>query len=61
MKSDCNFKECKYCMYKEYGDDLLRCAASRLGLAWHKLFKELPIVNKFINDDKHCIWFQKEE
>lgn len=61
MKSDCYFDECKDCMYKEHSDDLLCCAASRLGLAMYRLIKELPIINKLIDDNKYCNWYQKEE
>lgn len=61
MKSDCHFDECKDCLYRERNDDLLCCAGSRLCLAWHRLIKELPIINKFIDDDYYCNWYQKEE
>ena len=61
MKSDCYFDECKDCMYREHNDNLCCCAASRLGLAWYRLLKELPIVNRFIVDYKYCNWYQKEE
>lgn len=56
-----NFDECQDCLYKEHSDKLLCCAASRLGLAWHRLIKESPIINKFIDDNKYCNWFQKGE
>lgn len=61
MKSDCYFDECKDCLYRECSDKLVGCAASRLGLAWYRLIKELPIINKFVVDYKYCNWFQKEE
>ena len=61
MKSDCYFDECKDCLYREHSDSLYCCAASRLGLAWHRLIKETPIINKFADDYKYCNWYQKEE
>ena len=61
MKSNCYFDECKDCINNQYNDDLLCCVRSRLGLAWHRLLKEIPITNKFIADNKYCNWFQKEE
>lgn len=61
MKSDYYFDECKDCMYREYSDELFCCAGSRLGLALHKLIKELPIISKFVDDYKYCGWYQKEE
>lgn len=61
MNSDCYFDECKDCMNRQYSDDLCCCAANRLGLAWYRLLKEIPIINKFIEDNKCCDWFEKEE
>lgn len=61
MKSNCYFDECKDCINNQYNDDLFCCAASRLGLAWYRLFKEIPIINRFVNDYKYCNWYQKEE
>ena len=52
MKPDCYFDECKDCLYREHSDDLLCCAGSRLGLAWYRLIKELPIINKLVDDYK---------
>ena len=60
MKSDCCFDECKDCLHKEYSDDLCCCTTSRLTLAWYRLLKELPIVNKFIDNYKYCNWYEKE-
>ena len=60
MKSDCCFDECKDCLNKEYNDKLLGCATNRLSLAFHKLFKEIPIINRFTDDCKHCNWYEKE-
>ena len=40
MKSDCYFDECKDCLYREYSDKLVGCAANRLGLAWYRRGEE---------------------
>lgn len=61
MKSDCCFEECKDCLHREYADNLYCCQANRLGLAWHRLIKELPFINKFADDYRYCNWYQKEE
>lgn len=61
MKSDCYFDECKDCLYREHSDDLVCCAASRLGLACHRLVEELPIINRLIDGHKSCSWYQKDE
>ena len=59
MKSDCYFDECKYCINKEYNDDLVCCLSNRLSLAWHKLLLELPLINKLIDKHKFCYWFEE--
>ena len=61
MKSDCYFDECRDCLYKQHNDKLLCCTTNRLGLAWHRLLLELPLINKFIDDYRYCHWYQKEE
>lgn len=61
MKSSYYFDECKDCLHREYSDKLYCCAASKLGLAWYRVLKELPIINKFVVDYKYCNWFLKEE
>ncbi len=61
MKSDCYFDECKDCLYREHSDDLLCCAASRMGLAWHRWIKELPIIDRLADSYKYCNWYQKED
>ena len=60
MQSDCYFEECKNCVYKEHSNDLLCCIFSRLGLAHHKLYLEIPIINKFIEKNKQCNWYMEE-
>ena len=60
MKSDCYFKECKDCINREYNNELLCCLSNRLGLAWHRLFLEIPIINKFIDKHRFCYMFEKE-
>ena len=59
MKSDCYFEECKDCMYKECSHFLMCCLTSRLCLALHRLFLEVPIVNKFTSKNEHCHWYLK--
>lgn len=54
------FKECEYCIYKEYNDDLLCCLSNRLSLAWHRFILEMPLINKFIDKHKFCYTFEKE-
>lgn len=61
MKSDIRFDECKDCVYREYSDKLVGCAANRLSLAWHRMIKELPIINKFIDDNRYCYWFIEDK
>lgn len=61
MKSDCYFDECKYCIYKDYSNNLMCCAISKLGLAFHKLTTEIPIVNKLVDKYKYCNWFIKDK
>ena len=61
MKSNCYFEECKDCLYRKHNDDLLCCLTNRLGLAFHELLKELPIINKFIDSYKYCHYFEKEQ
>lgn len=60
MKTNCYFDECRHCVNREYNNDLACCLSNRLGLAWHKLLLELPIINKFIDKQKFCYWFEKE-
>ena len=60
MESDCYFDECKDCVYRKYNGDLIGCLTNRLSLAWHKLLLEMPFINKFIDKQKFCYWFQKE-
>ena len=61
MKPNNCFDECKDCMYKDHSDDLMCCVVSKLGLAFHKLFVETPIVNKFVDKYKYCNWFIEEK
>lgn len=56
-KVECRFAECDYCILN--GTDALCCAASRLGLACHRLIQSMPIVNLFMSS-KQCAWFTKE-
>lgn len=60
IESDCYFDECKCCINKQHNDELLYCLSNRLGLAWHKLFLEIPIINKFIDKYRFCYMFEKE-
>ena len=60
IKSNCYFDECKNCINREYNDNLLCCLSNRLSLAWHKLFLELPFINKFVSKNKFCNMFEKE-
>ena len=60
MESGCYFDECENCVWREVNNDLVVCLSSRLSLAWHKLFLELPLINKFIDKHKYCHWFVKE-
>ena len=57
--NDCYFKECEDCIYREYNDDLASCLSNRLRLAWHRLLLEIPFINKFIDGNKYCYWFEK--
>ena len=59
--SECYFKECEECIYREYNNDLVCCVSNRLRLAFHRLFMAMPIINKFISKDKHCYWFERDE
>ena len=52
------FDECENCLYKEHNDDLWCCLTNRLSLAWHKLLLELPIISKFIDNNRHCYSYQ---
>lgn len=61
MKNDCYFDECKDCLWREYNNDLICCLTSRLNLAWHKLFIELPIINKFIDKNRYCHWYERDK
>lgn len=61
MKLDCYFDECKDCLHREYNDDFVGCLSNRLGFAWHRLIKELPLINKLADDYRYCHWYQKEE
>ena len=61
MKSDCCFTECKNCMYKDHSNDLICCLVSKLGLAFHKLVIEIPIVNRFIDKYKYCNWYIEDK
>ena len=61
MKSDFYFDECKYCINREYNDDLICCLSNRLSLAWHILLLEMPLINKFIDKHKYCHWFEREQ
>ena len=60
MKSDCYFDECKDCIWREHNNDLVGCLGNRLNLAWHKLLLEMPLINKLIEKEKYCTWFEKE-
>lgn len=60
MKSDCYFDECKHCIWREHSDYLVCCLSNRLSLAWHRLFLEMPIINKLIEKHKFCHMFKKE-
>lgn len=60
-QNNCYFEECKNCMYKEYNNDLVCCLSNRLGLAFHKLLKEIPFVNKLIDKNRYCYGFTMEE
>lgn len=57
MKSNCYFEECGYCEFQDCNDDTMICLVNRLSLAFYKLLKELPVVNKFINGYKFCNGF----
>lgn len=59
MKSDCYFDECKDCEFQDCNDTTMICLINRLGLAFHNLYKEMPVINKFIDDYKFCNWFVK--
>lgn len=61
MRSDCYFDECKDCVYREYNNSLVCCLTNRLSLAFYKLFAEIPIVNKFIDNYKHCYSFIEDK
>ena len=37
----------------------MACLTNRLSLAFYRLLKEIPIINKFIVDYKFCNWFVK--
>lgn len=54
------FDECNECEFREYSDHIIGCLNNRLGLAFHNLLQELPIINKFIDDVRFCHLFIKE-
>ena len=60
MKSNCYFDECKTCLFREHNDDLMGCLTNRLSFAWHKMFLELPIINKLIDKNKYCHWYEED-
>lgn len=57
MKSDCYFAECTDCEFRDCNNDTMICLTNRLNLAFYKLCKELPIINKFMKDYKGCYGF----
>ena len=60
MKSDCYFEECKDCINKRYNDKFIGCLVNRLSLAFHRMLIETPIINKLVNKNKYCGWFEKD-
>ena len=59
MKSNCYFEECKYCINRNYNDELICCLTNRLSLTWHRYLLEMPFVNKLVDKEKHCPYFEK--
>lgn len=55
------YPECIHCDNYEYRDDLCCCLANKLGLAWHKLLLEIPIVKRFVDKHKYCEGFERRE
>lgn len=55
------FDECKSCMYEGISNKSNFCATSRLSLAWHNLNKELPVIGKFVDNNKYCKFYQERK
>lgn len=58
MNKEIEYTECKYCIYKNFNDDILQCLSSRLSFAFYKVLQEVPIINLSLKS-KSCKCFKK--
>ncbi len=53
-------KQCETCNLKEYRKDISNCMVHELHFRLNELYKQIPIVNKFINGEYDCVDYENE-
>ena len=47
-------------MYKNYKKDITVCMIHELQFRFNELYKQIPIINKFINEEYNCVDYEND-